>query len=223
MNQMYQQILRAVLMVSIFAPSFCVNPVFGAPITLQIASLTGTVDPIIYTDFDGTFTTSPLTLTLSSSSPSSFTFDTGTGAVSDHTVMDISFNNGKPGPLNGDLSGIFTVDENGTLTPAVPPIDFTADLTISSAILSGAGPFDGTIAKGKNPTFKNFFIEWRFGKSQTGQDNITIDLPPTFINGTNIPISGEIIASVVPEPTSISLLLAGALGFFIKKWLRKFG
>jgi hypothetical protein len=199
-------------------------PLSGASIQLQLASLNGTIDPITYTDTDGTFTTSVLTVSLDLSSPSFFTLDTSTGSVSDHTVMDISFNNGKSGGLNADLSGIFTVDESGTLTPAAPPIDFTADMTIDNAILTGAGEFAGAKAKGKNPTFIDLAIVWRFGKAQTGSDDILLDLPPAFAGGTNIPITGEIVATVVPEPSRLTALvgLLALAGCYLQRRVRVF-
>jgi len=195
------------------------NIVSAAPITTQIASLTGTVDPITYTDLTGTFTTSPIAVTLSGSSPSFFTVDLSAGTASDHTVMDVSFNNGKPGPLNANLLGVLTVNESGPLQPAPPPLDFTADLTIQNAVLSGAGPFNGTTLAGKNPTFKDFFIEWKFGGG-----NVTANLPSTFIGGNNIPISGDITASIVPEPNGLVLLAIGAtsvLGYASQRYRRK--
>lgn len=182
------------------------NVVCADLITTQIASLSGTVDPITYTDSSGTFTTSPITVTLSDSSPSFFTVDLSAGMASDHTVMNVSFNNGKPGPLNANLLGVLTVDESGPIQLAPPPLDFTADLTIQDAVLSGAGPFDGTTLAGKNPTFKDFVIEWKFGGG-----NVVANLPSTFIGGSNIPISGDIIATFVPEPPSAILFGLGII------------
>lgn len=198
-----------------------VNVVLGESITTPILSLTGTVNPVTYTDSTGTFTTSPISLSLSDSAPSSFTADLSTLVASDHTVMNVSFNNGKPGNLNSQLSGVLTVDESGPITSLEANQEFTADLTIQSAVLSGAGEFNGTTLTGKNPTIKDFSIEWKFGPGSSGA--IDAHLPAGFASPVDIPLSGDIVASVpaVPEANAGLLLLSvvGAVLFLSSRRL----
>jgi hypothetical protein len=211
MKKNYRTILYTVFTAFIsmlLAP--CVTPVFAYTTSLRITNLAGTADPITYTDSDGTFTTSPIDLTLSARSPSIVTVNTDTGTVSDHTVMKVLFNNGKPGELNTDLSGVFTIDESGTLTPCSCTQSeqlstatqseqlSTANLVINSAKLSGAGEFNGTNAKGHNMVIirDSRITLWTWGNRFTGTNDVLIDLPSTFSEGTNIPIAGYILASM---------------------------
>jgi hypothetical protein len=191
-------------------------------IKYPIFTLGGTVDPITYTDSDGTFTTSPLQLSLGSPSSNSFIeIDSVTGRIFNYLEMNVSFNNGKPGILNQDISGVFTTSGEGFF--GSQPID----LTILSSNLSGAGEFSGAKTRGKNPLFFEVdengdfcILKWRF--SPPGSPAVMfLDLPQGFQNGTNIPIHGDIDATCpsdaclvpVPEPSSILGFLAlGTLG-----------
>lgn len=140
------------------------------PVILQ-----GFIHPITYTDQDGTFTTSKVSLTLNSTSPSYFTIDKKTGMVEGVTVMDLSFNNGKPGNFNEDLSGSISVYERGIL--GEQPIL----MEVVSGTVTGAGPFAGTKVKGKNPTWleEGCIVIWRF--SDPGDPPLLfLDLPPVL-------------------------------------------
>jgi hypothetical protein len=185
----------------------------GEPIVVPIATLSGTIDPITYTDSMGTFTTSPITVSLASLIDSLTSFvsvDFQTGTVSNRLVLGLSFNNGKAGPLNEDLSGFMIVDESGFLSESNGQL--SARLSIQQATLSGAGPFNGTKAAGNNPVIfpdDLIIIRWMWDVG-----DIHIDLRAGFINGNNTPTKGIITATLtnisVPEPASISLL-SGAL------------
>ncbi len=191
-----------------------------APPSVQnfvLTDLDGTIDPVTYTDADGTFTTSEITPTLNSVYPTIVSIDETTGLITNDLVLDVAFNNGKPGGLNADLSGTVSMHESGQLLP--PDDDFCllfpdalggcADLTIGSGVLSGAGPFNDTAIKGGNPTIiivpwpPLIVITWRFGGSSTSPD-ILIDLPsPPFIGGENIEIRGELTASLSLSPPPV--------------------
>ena len=106
------------------------------PITFQFDSLFGTIEPITYTTVDGTFSTGPISLSLNNSL---VIVERDTGFLTARTVMDVFFNDGR----GGELSGNALIEESGTIES-----QFT---DIASGILVGAGPFSGTLVKGRNP------------------------------------------------------------------------
>jgi hypothetical protein len=183
------------------APALCEE-------VLTLADLEGTIDPITYTDPDGTFTISDLTLTLDPGTPSTVTIDPTTGLINNTLTLVVAFNNGKPPPLNADLSGILTMNESGQLLPPDDPFcqQFPeaylgcADLVVTNGVLTGAGPFNGTVVKGDNPTIIPFppAVIWRFSPPDS-PPHLLIDLPsPPFIGGQNTVIHGELIARLDP-------------------------
>ena len=122
------------------------------------------------------------------------------------------------------MSGTFTIEESGQLLPPEHPIcqelspvsTGCANLLITSGVLTGAGPFAGTTAKGKNPTILPGpepgspctngdtptipIIRWTFSPPES-PPLILVDLPsPPFINGQDIPIHGELVACLIPFP-----------------------
>lgn len=191
----------AVMMVAMAIPAGVARGEF-----LLLASASGTVDPITYTTTSGTFTTGPITLALNNSSPSFFNINDITGAIQSHTVFNISFNDGQ----GSILTGVLTLEESGVLGPQ--PIL----MNIDSGILTGAGPFDRTVVKGKNPTILP--PQWRF---RSPPPTVFADLPSGFINGQNIPIFGEIAATVVPEPSSLVMGATSALASLGYWWRRR--
>lgn len=198
------------------------RPASAALIVQDVVALSGTVNPITYTDSQGTFTTSVINLSFDPSTPSFMTLDLTTGGLTAHTVMDVSFNNGKLGPDNQNLFGIFTVDENGVIGSIDPngliqPQPVLLDIT--NAVLTGAGEFAGTTAAGKNPVYNPDLMQyqWRILKVGTPPTSpVTLDLPPGFIGGANVAINSTINATtvVIPEPSTLALLLGGLACLF---------
>ncbi len=204
----------AVLMVAVAATP---NGSNAAPIpqVFVITSIQGTIQPFTYTDADGTFTISAITVTQNPSTHSTVTFDLGTGSISDVLVLNVAFNNGKPGPLNANLSGTVMMVESGTLLPPDDPFcqqfeggapDGCANLNIQSGTLTGAGPFNNTKIKGKNPTVTVVPVDraaavciiWHFSPPDS-PPYILLDLPsPPFINGSNLVIHGDFTACLAP-------------------------
>jgi hypothetical protein len=215
----------AIIIAALFIPSTARPDI----IELDIISLSGTVDPISYTDMQGTFTTGIVTLTLDQSSPSFMSLDLTTGELRAHTVMDVVFNNGKPGMDNENLSGTFVVDENGTIgyidsNGLIQPQPVLLD--ISNGVLVGAGPFSGTTAHGKNPIYNPDLMQYQWRIRKTGNpptSEVLLDLPSGFIGGTNTAIDSTInaIAVVVPEPSTLALWSIGALGLLANVWRRR--
>ena len=185
----------------VLATAIFTRPVMADPVTIQLGSLTGTVEPITYTIPAGTFTTSEITLTLNLSSPSFFVIDEATGVITAHTVIDVFFNNGR----GVDLSGTVTVDETGILGPNPILMDIT------SGVLMGAGEFNGSTLFGINPIrIGDKKFDWDWGKPPLPPpDRIFIDLPSSFIGGDNIPTTGHAEATPVPESASLRLLATG--------------
>jgi len=191
--------------------------VMADPVTIVLGSLNGFVNPITYTTAAGTFTTGTIMLSLSGSSPSFFVMDQATGAITAHTVIDVKFDDGR-GNL---LSGVLTVDEEGTLGSAGDPIF----MNISNGTLLGAGDFSGSHVRGINTIILRRLgidcpdCEWFWGPidpaPQPGDPPrfpITLTLPAGFINGDNIVTSGEAHACTVPEPATLVLLTTGLAG-----------
>ena len=159
---------------------------------VTITSLTGSIDPITYTDGQGTFTTGMMTLSLDLSSSSYINFDPSTNDFAMHLVMDVSFNDGKPGG-GTDLSGIITQDDVGVAASLGVPFP-----TTTSGGLSGAGEFDGSTYAGTTQNewsrFLHILFDWALSMT-----------PPAGITPSSIPLTGEITASFVPEPSSLTL------------------
>lgn len=201
-RRLFRSSILAVIM--ILAAAFIANPVMADPVVFQVATLTGTVDPITYTTAAGTFTTGTIMLTLSNSSTSFFTVDEASGAITSHLVIDATFNDG----MGNNLMGTITIDEIGVLGPA--PIF----MEIQHGTLLGAGMFDGTNIFGTNPLtglLPNFECRWVLPEDPDRR-RISINLPPDFINGTNVPTNGRIQGTIVPEPASLILLGTGLAG-----------
>jgi hypothetical protein len=192
-------------------------------ITFQIDSLSGTIEPFTYTTIDGTFETGPIFLSLNKSLPSLVIVERDTGFLTARTVMDVFFNDGR----GSQLSGTASIAESGTIES-----EFTI---ISTGILVGAGAFSGTVVKGRNP-FKweyddpndpasGAFVIWSSGPPPPPPrfSTVAIDLPATFVNGADIPLSFEIAAhaTVVPEPSTRILLSLGTLGLVCHGWRRR--
>jgi hypothetical protein len=140
------------------------------------------------------------------------TFDETSNVLTSHVEAGFSFNNGKPGG-GTDLFGVLTIDASG-----IPPglgIEFFGPV---SGVLRGAGPFDGTVLFGSGG-HKWFVIthDWDFLT-----DMSFLDLPPPFVNGHAIPISGQMTAQfVVPEPSTFLLLGIGLIGLLGYGWRRR--
>jgi hypothetical protein len=201
----------------------------------ELTDIQGIIEPFTYTDGDGTFTISEMSLTENPVTRSTISIDTSTGAIENRLVIDVAFNNGKPGALGANLFGTFTIEESGQLLPPEHPIcqelsptsSGCANLVITSGVLTGGGPFAGTTAKGKNPIILPGpepspepcpnpdpppptipLARWSFSPPDS-PPNILVDLPsPPFIDGQNIPIHGEITACLNP------LSVGGTVEFF---------
>jgi hypothetical protein len=180
---------------------------------------------------DGTFTISSIAVTQHPNTQSTVTFDFTTLNMSDSLVFDVAFNNGKPGSLNANLSGTVTMEESGTLLPADDPFcqqfeggapDGCANLNINSGTLTGAGPFNSTTIKGKNPTKTVegvddgivICVTWQFSPPNS-TPFILLDLPsPTFINGNDVVIHGDFSACLAPVGGTTDLLVGNSGGEF---------
>ena len=193
-------------------------------LNIPIVSLSGTIDPITYTrtfaTASATFTTSPINVTLSNSSPSFFTLDTDTGLLSDHVVMDVSFNDGN----NSNVLGILTIDESGPGPTEFVP-GFSTVLNVESATMTGAGAFNDVIILGPNPVIiidtDGPFIFWCWLCEPLPSPSLAVTFPPPAFDGGSVTISGAIngVAQLpVPEPSSMSLLAIGLLALVAFSW-----
>lgn len=179
--------------------------------SIQIGNLSGFIDPFAYTTSEGTFTTSQITLSLSSSGSSFLIHDGIPGPFMSHVEINISFNDGRP---NGgaNLFGTLIIEDNGT-SPGFG-IPFEANI---NGMINGAGPFDGTRLFGvSGHRWGFFFHEWTFRRETN-----FLDLPPIFINGDAIPITGGMTAQLIPEPTTILFLGTGLVGVALRVHKRR--
>lgn len=198
--------LRFYLLVSLVTLSTCLSASADSVEIENLATLHGTISPITYTTSSGTFTTGAIKLTLDHSSQSFFTFDPGTGMISVHLVMEISFKDGQ----GSTLVGLLTLNETGSGSLGSPIL-----MNVTNGFLTGAGEFAGTTASGKMTcTYGNPTI-WTFLDSSTTP--LVFNLPPSFTNGNNIPLTGTITATVVPEPASLTLICTGAVSLLLKR------
>ena len=196
---------RSLLLFVVLAIQLASLAVCAEADSYTLGSLQGTISPITYTTSAGTFTTSIITVTLDHSTPSFFTIDSTTGIISAHIVMDVSFTDGQ----GSALAGILTVNESGTLGSS------STLMNITGGFLTGAGSFGGTTASGewKCKWFGDPIV-WTFNSPTTPS---LISLPPTFINGNNIPLTGTLTATVVPEPTNLALLGTGLFPIILRR------
>jgi hypothetical protein len=187
---------------------------FAAPITTVYGSITGHIDPFTYTDALGTATTSTILLSQDISAVSFAIIDSALDTASEHLVMIADFTDGRGNSLEGTL----TLNSSGTLDV----------LSVDEGILSGAGPFDGSILTGASG--------WKHGNDcPSGEGGlrwchvflvppapgpyIFLQLPSTFTPDTPFAVSGSIEAAAVPEPASLMLLTA-ALPFVVWSFVR---
>jgi hypothetical protein len=170
-----------------------------------LTDVKGTIEPVTYTDGDGTFTTSEISVTQNPVTPSRVWINSSTGLIRDHVFFDVSFHNGKPGKLGEDFVGTVELEESGQLLPAgdpfcqqVPGSIWCSDMVINSGTLTGAGPFNGAKVEGDNPTFQPLppCIKWTFS-APGSPPHILIHLPsPTFAGGEATVVHGEVEACV---------------------------
>ncbi len=188
-----------------------ISEAVGTPIKMEYTTLVGHIDSFTYTDGLGTATTGPITLTLNGPG-SSFGFEDLTlGTFTDHLVMTTTFDDGR----GHALTGAITIDAGGPLiTPEIA--------TITSGVLAGASAFDGA----------NFFgrMERKHGKdcSEGGwcwtflvppNPGISIHLPASFLDPIDIPLSGAIDVTMVPEPATLLMLASGIIIMMLYQWL----
>jgi len=200
----------------------------------EIRNVAGTIDPITYTDATGTFTTSIITVS-DSNSPSTGSIDNLTGYSSNRMHITVSFHNGKPGGLGANLVGRADLVEQGFMVPgtspscaAFPGATMCGELDIVQGVLVGAGPFNGTVIKGKNPTGEDGGLVWKFRQLPP---KVLADLPSgTFTNGSNIGLLGDMTGDVlvtrcvpalsIPIVIILCLLLVGIGALVLKRTAR---
>jgi hypothetical protein len=199
-----------------------------------IRNVAGTIDPITYTDATGTFTTSIITVS-DSDIPSTGSIDMLTGFSSNRMHITVSFHNGKPGGQGANLVGRADLVEQGVMAPgnspscaAFPGVEMCGKLDIVQGVLVGAGIFNGTVLRGKNPTLKNGGLTWTFRQAPP---DVFADLPAgTFTNGNNVALLGDMTADLVMTRSvsalpgsamvTLCLLLAGAGIHFLRRRVR---
>lgn len=178
------------------------NPAANAEI-IDVIGLNGHIDPITYTDINGTFTTSAITLGLLEGSSSFLDHNTNTGELVSHIWITASFNDGKTGG-GSDLTGVLNWSTAG-ISPG-QDIPFS---TTGGGVLDGAGAFDGTEILGS--FYENWHI-WIIQNSHTWTfDTATGVLPPGFF-GDPVVLTGEFEAILVPAPNAMLVLGLAFMG-----------